>query len=69
MTGAISGLVSVIHFLQVLFVYGVMSLILLMLYRVSKEVGEVKRSLIDLREAIALAQLPRIVDAEKTEPR
>jgi hypothetical protein len=59
MGGALAGLHQIIQFLQILFFYGVLAIVLLMLYRVSKEVGDLKRSLADMEERILLAMLPR----------
>lgn len=59
MSGAFSGLFKVIQFLQVVFFYGILAAILLMLYKVTKELGDVKRSLADMEERIVLAMLPR----------
>jgi len=67
MAGAMSGLYRVIQFLQVLFFYGIMAAILLMLYKVSKELGDVKRTLADMEERMVLAMLPREARPDKAE--
>ena len=67
MAGALSGLMTVVQFLQVLFFYGIMAAILLMVYRVSKELGDVKRSLADMEERLMLAMLPREAKPDRAE--
>ena len=67
MSGALSVLMTVVQFLQVLFFYGIMAAILLMVYRVSKELGDVKRSLADMEERLMLAMLPREAKPDRAE--
>ena len=67
MAGAMSGLMTVLGFLQVLFVYGILAAILLMVHRVSKEVGDLKRSLADMEERLVLAMLPREAKPDRAE--
>jgi len=59
MAGAISGLMTVVQFLQIIFVYGMLAAILLMLFKVSKEVADLKRALTDTEERLLLAMLPK----------
>jgi len=66
MAGAISGLMTVVQFLQIIFVYGMLAAILLMLFKVSKEVADLKRALTDTEERLLLAMLPK-EKAERTE--
>lgn len=67
MAGAMSGLFKLMQLLQVVFFYGVLGVIVIMLYRVSKELGEIKRSIVDLQEHVALAQIPRAASADRAE--
>jgi uncharacterized membrane protein YqhA len=67
MGGVISGLMSVVQFLQIIFVYGMLAAMLLMLYKVSKEVADIKRSLADMEERILLALLPKEAKPERAE--
>ena len=68
MASAMSGLYKVIEILQVVFFYGMLAVILLMLYKVSKELGDIKRALTDMEERIVLALLPREAKPDKAEP-
>ncbi len=67
MAGAMSGLMTIVQFLQVIFVYAMLAAMLLMLYKVSKEVGDLKRSLADMEERIMLALLPREAKTDRAE--
>jgi hypothetical protein len=67
MAGALSGLFTVVQVLQVIFFYCILGAILLMLYKVSKELGDVKRTLADMEERIVLAMLPREARPDKAE--
>ena len=67
MAGAVSSLMTVVGILQVLFVYGILAAILLMVYRVSKEVGDLKRSLTDMEERILIAMLPKEAKPDRAE--
>jgi Ca2+/Na+ antiporter len=67
MLGAMSGLFKVIQFLQMLLFYAILAVIILMLYKVTKEVGDLKRSLTDMEERIMLALLPREAKPDKAE--
>jgi len=67
MGGVISGLMSVVQFLQIIFVYGMLAAMLLLLYKVSKEVADIKRSLTDMEERLLLAMLPKEAKAERAE--
>jgi len=58
---------TVVGILQVLFVYGILAAILLMVYRVSKEVGDLKRSLTDMEERILIAMLPKEAKPDRAE--
>ncbi|HEY1207373.1 MAG: hypothetical protein ABSH46_15895 [Bryobacteraceae bacterium] len=62
-----SGLFKVIQFLQMLLFYAILAVIILMLYKVTKEVGDLKRSLTDMEERIMLALLPREAKPDKAE--
>jgi len=64
---AMTTLGNVLRILSALVFYGMMAAIILMLYRLSKDVSEVKRSIIDLRETITLAQLPREAKPDRAE--
>jgi len=67
MLGAMSGLFKVIQFLQMLLFYAILAVIILMLYKVTKEVGDLRRSLTDMEERIMLALLPREAKPDKAE--
>ena len=67
MLGAMSGLFKVIQVLQMLLFYAILAVIILMLYKVTKEVGDLKRSLTDMEERIMLALLPREAKPDKAE--
>ena len=67
MGGVMSSLMTVVQFLQVLFVYGLLAAMFLMLYKVSKELGDLKRSLADMEERIMLALLPREAKPDRAE--
>ena len=67
MAGAMSGLMTVVQFLQVIFVYGMLAAMLLMLYKVSKELRDLKRSLADMEERLLLAMLPREAKPDRAE--
>ena len=67
MGAAISGLMTVVQFLQIIFVYGMLAAMLLMLYKVSKEVADIKRSLADMEERLLLAMLPREAKPDRAE--
>ena len=67
MGGVISGLMTVVQFLQIIFVYGMLAAMLLMLYKVSKEVADIKRSLADMEERLLLAMLPREAKPDRAE--
>jgi hypothetical protein len=58
---------TVVGILQVLFVYGILAAILLMVHRVSKEMGDLKRSLTDMEERILLAMLPKEAKPDRAE--
>jgi hypothetical protein len=67
MTTAIGGLMTLLQALLMILYYGMMAVIILMLYKVSKEVGEIKRSILELQETVALSQLPRQTNPERSE--
>lgn len=67
MAGAMSGLMTVVQFLQVIFVYGMLAAMLLMLYKISKELADVKRALADMEERLVLAMLPKEAKADRAE--
>jgi uncharacterized membrane protein YqhA len=67
MAGAMSGLMTVVQFLQVIFVYGMLAAMLLLLYKVSKELADVKRSLTDMEERLLLAMLPKEAKPDRAE--
>jgi hypothetical protein len=52
--------------LQVLVFYGMMAVIMVLLYRVSNGLADLKRTIQDMEERIVLAQLPRKTDPERT---
>ena len=59
MNGAMATLSGLIGILSMLFFYGMMGIVILLLYRLQKDMADVKRSIFDLQETVALAQLPR----------
>ena len=67
MAGAMSGLMTIVQFLQVIFFYGILAIILLMVYRLSKELAGIKRSLADMEERLMLAMLPKEAKPDRTE--
>ena len=67
MAGAISGVMAFVQILQVIFVYGMLAVMLLMLYKVSKEVADLKRSLTEMEERLLLAMLPKEAKADRAE--
>ncbi len=67
MAGVMSSVMTIMQFLQILFVYGMLAAMLLMLYKVSKEVADLKRSLADMEEHILLALLPKEAKADRAE--
>ncbi|HXN49751.1 MAG TPA: hypothetical protein VN893_24070 [Bryobacteraceae bacterium] len=67
MAGAISGVMAFVQILQVIFVYGMLAVMLLMLYKVSKEVADLKRALTDMEERLLLAMLPKEAKADRAE--
>jgi hypothetical protein len=67
MAGAVSGLMTLLQFLQVLFFYGLLAVILLMVYRLGKELGDIKRLLADMEERLLLAMLPKEAKPDRTE--
>jgi hypothetical protein len=68
MGGAMSGLFRVIQVLAAVCFYGVLGAIAFMLYRVSKDLADFKRSLTDMEERIMLALLPREARPDKAGP-
>jgi hypothetical protein len=52
---------------QIIFFYGIMAAILLMLYKVSKQLDDFKRSLADIEERIVLAMLPKQANRDNTD--
>lgn len=62
---ALSSLGTIVQALSVLFFYGMMGLVVVMLYRVSKDVTDLKRTMMDLQESVALAQLPSVAKPEE----
>ncbi len=59
MAGAISSIMTVVQWLQIIFVYGTLAAMFLMLHKVSKEVADIKRALADMEERLLLAMLPK----------
>ncbi len=70
MASAMSGLFRLMQFFQVVLIfsaYGVLGVAAVMLYRVSRELAEVRRTLTDMEERIVLALLPREEKPDKAE--
>ena len=67
MAGAMSGLMTVVQFLQVIFVYGMLAAMLLMTYKVTKELADLKRALADMEERLLLAMLPKEAKTDRAE--
>ncbi len=64
MAGFIGGVMQI---LQIVFVYGVLTALFLLLYKVSKEVADIKRALAETEERLLLAMLPKEAKADRTE--
>jgi hypothetical protein len=65
MGAMVGGVVKLIQFLQVVFFYGMMAAVIYMLYKLQKEIGEVKNSITELHETVALLRLPREADRDR----
>jgi hypothetical protein len=65
MGAAFSGLIWVVQILQVFCLYGMLAAIAYMLYKMWKEIGDIKRSIADLQETITLMRLPREADRDR----
>jgi hypothetical protein len=57
----------VLSYLTMIFFYGVMLTVILMMRKVSKDMVDVKQSILDLQQTITLMQLPREKDRDKAE--
>ncbi len=58
MGSAMGGMMQMMQILQIIFVYGLLTAMVFMLYKVNKEVGEIKRAITDLQDSITFGQLP-----------
>jgi hypothetical protein len=65
MGAAFGGLMWVVQILQVFCLYGMLAAIAYMLYKMWKEIADIKRSITDLQETITLMRLPREADRDK----
>ena len=59
MGAAMDGMAALIRILSALLFYGMIAVILLMLYKITKEVADIKRAIADLQESVMMAMLPK----------